>query len=91
MTFLRASSTAPLASVVVTIIGNISGVSPTATASANNRACNQSPFVKPLTSSTMGTITSAKRISNQLTLLTPVWKALGVVSVALARSARVPK
>jgi hypothetical protein len=49
------------------------------------------PLVNPLTSSTIGTITSAKRISNQLTLLTPAWKALGALSVVLACSARVPK
>ena len=71
-TFLRDNSTAPLASVVVTTIGSISGVSPTATDSANSEASIQSPLVNPFTSSTIGTITSAKRISSQLTLLTPV-------------------
>ncbi len=57
-TFLRDSSTAPLARVVVTIQGSISGVSPTATDSANSSASVQLPLVKPLTSSTMGTITA---------------------------------
>src|SRR5450631_4479596 len=55
-TFLRDSSTAPLASVEVTIIGSISGVRPTATDRANKKACSQSPLVKPLTRNTMGTI-----------------------------------
>ena len=90
-TFLRDSSTAPLASVLVTIIGSISGVSPTATDSANRKASSQSPLVKPLTKKTMGTITAAKRISSQLTLLTPAWKAFGADSVAVACAARVPK
>lgn len=39
------SFTAPRARVEVTIIGNISGVSPTATESANSAASHQSPFV----------------------------------------------
>ena len=71
-TFLRDSTSAPLARVDVTIMGSISGVRPTATDSANKKACGQSPLVRPLTRNTMGTITSAKRISNQLTLLTPL-------------------
>ena len=91
MTFLRDITTAPLASVEVTIIGSISGVSPTATDSANRKASPQSLLVKPLISSTIGTITSAKRISSQLTLLTPVWNAVGVRSAAVTRVARVPK
>lgn len=37
--------TAPRASVEVTIIGNISGVKPTATESANSAASHQSPLV----------------------------------------------
>ena len=44
-TFLRDNSTAPFAKVLVTIIGSISGVSPTATDSANRKACSQSPLV----------------------------------------------
>ncbi|MNJ80470.1 hypothetical protein D3C77_788640 [compost metagenome] len=35
------------------------------------KASDQSPLVKPLISSTTGTITSMKRISSQLTLFTP--------------------
>ena len=91
MTFRRASSTAPLASVEVTIIGSISGVRPTATDSANRNASIQSPLVKPLISSTNGTITKAKRISSQLTLLTPAWNAVGAWSPTVTRWATVPK
>ena len=71
MTFFRDSSTAPLARVEVTIIGSISGVSPTATDRANKKASGQSPLVKPLIKKTIGTITNANRISSQLTWLTP--------------------
>ena len=94
-TFLRDNNTAPLARVLVTIIGSISGVNPTATDSANRKACSQSPLVIPLSNRTMGTMTAAKRMSSQLTLLTPAWKALGaplsVPSTAVACAARVPK
>jgi hypothetical protein len=48
-------------------------------------------LVQPLISSTNGTITSAKRISSQLTLLTPAWNAVGARSVAVLRWASVPK
>ena len=67
MTLRRDSMTAPLASVVVAIIGSISGVSPTAMAKANSKAWSQSCLVKPLINSTAGTITIMKRISSQLT------------------------
>ena len=77
ITFLRDSVTAPRASVEVTIIGSISGVRPTAIDSANSNACSQSPLVKPLIRKTIGTITSMKRISSQLTRLMPAWNAVG--------------
>src|SRR5674476_224613 len=60
ITFCLESSTAPLASVVVTIIGSISGVKPTATDNANSDASSQSPFVNPLISNTTGVNTSLK-------------------------------
>ncbi|KAF1036813.1 MAG: hypothetical protein GAK34_03289 [Delftia tsuruhatensis] len=41
--------------------------------------------------STTGTITAAKRISSQLTLLTPVSKAVGARSLEVTRVAMVPK
>ena len=54
--------TAPLAKQVVTIIGNISGVKPTAIEIANKKASTQSFLVIPLTKNTMGTINNIKRI-----------------------------
>lgn len=68
--------TAPFERFAVTIIGSISGVNPTATDKANMNASNQSPFVKPLTKKTNGTITNIKRISKKLTLLIPLSKAV---------------
>ncbi len=59
-------------------MGNISGVNPTATASANSEASTQSPLLKPLISRTTGTMISIKRINSQLTLLTPRSKAVWV-------------
>ena len=67
---------APLDRLAVTIIGNISGVRPTATDTAKMKASNQSPFVKPFTKNTNGTITSIKRINKKLTLLIPLSKAV---------------
>ena len=62
---------APSARFDVTIIGNISGVSPTPTANAKSTALIHSPFAKPFKRSTSGIMTREKRTSNQLTLLTP--------------------
>ncbi|OQC07796.1 MAG: hypothetical protein BWX79_01811 [Alphaproteobacteria bacterium ADurb.Bin100] len=91
ITFLRDRNTAPRASVEVTIIGSISGVMPTAIDSANSIACSQSPLVKPLSSSTSGTMIAMKRISSQLTRFTPVWKEVGERSVLDTRCASAPK
>lgn len=91
ITFWRDITTAPLASVAVTIIGSISGVRPTAIDSANSAASHQSPLVTPLITSTSGAITSMKRISTQLTRLMPAWKAVVPRSVALTRCASAPK
>src|SRR5450759_3677817 len=74
MHFRRAITTAPLARLVVTIIGSISGVSPTATETANSSDSSQSPLVIPLMRSTSGVITSKKRINIQLTRLMPLSK-----------------
>ncbi len=51
---LRDMAIAPLARLTVTIIGSISGVRPTATATANNSASSQSCLVKPLMRKTDG-------------------------------------
>ncbi len=69
-----AMATAPRARLVVTTIGSISGVRPTATATAKVTASAQSPLVRPLTANTSGTITSMKRISRKLTFFTPASK-----------------
>ena len=73
--------TAPLAKQVVTIIGNISGVKPTAMEIANKKASTQSFLVIPLTKNTMGTINNIKRIKIQETELTPLVKfvSIGIV------------
>jgi hypothetical protein len=70
------SATAPRASVVVTIMGSISGVRPTATDSANKRACVQFQRLRPLITKTSGTMSSMSRTSIQLSRLTSWWKAL---------------
>ena len=57
MTCLRLIATAPLDRHTVTIIGSISGVRPTATATAKKNACPQLPLVSPLMTNTNGTIT----------------------------------
>ena len=76
--------TAPFARQVVTIIGSISGVSPTAMEIPNRKASSQSPFVMPFTKNTSGTITSIKRISTQETALTPLVKLVSTASPATA-------
>jgi hypothetical protein len=65
---------APFARFTVTIIGSISGINPTATATANKSASSQSPLVRPLIRSTAGTITKMKRIISQVKRLTPLSK-----------------
>ena len=60
ITFLRDMASAPLDRQTVTIIGSISGVSPTATARAKKKASFQSPLVSPLMTKTRGTMTSMK-------------------------------
>ncbi len=74
MHFFFDIATAPLARQVVTIIGSISGVRPTAIETANRNAPCQFPLVKPFRKSTTGTMTSMKRISTQETELTPFSK-----------------
>ena len=66
MTFLRPIATAPLDRQTVTIIGSISGVRPTATATAKKNASPQLPLVRPLMTKTSGTITSMKRSISQV-------------------------
>ena len=86
ITFSLAIAIAPLARQVVTIMGSISGVSPTATEMAKRAASSQSLLVNPLTKSTTGTMTSIKRIKIQETPLTPFSKVVctGLVVSRLA-------
>ena len=76
--------TAPFAKQVVTIIGSISGVKPTAMEMPNRNASSQSPFVIPLMKNTSGTMTSIKRINTQETALTPLVKLVSTASPATA-------
>ena len=76
--------TAPFARQVVTIIGSISGVSPTATEIPNRKASSQSPFVIPLIKNTNGTMTSINRIRTHETALTPLVKLVSTASPAIA-------
>src|SRR3974390_3327736 len=88
MVLRRAIATAPLARFVVTIIGSISGVNPTATETAKSNDSNQSPLLMPLMRSTSGAITIRNRISIQLTLLMPLSKLVSggapTISFAMA-------
>src|SRR5574344_1752642 len=68
--------TAPLARQVVTIIGSISGVSPTATEIANKKASSQLFLVSPFIRKTTGTIIIINFISSHETVLTPLSKAV---------------
>ena len=78
--------TAPLARQVVTIMGSISGVKPTAIEMPKRNASSQSPLVMPLMKNTSGTMTSMKRISTQETALTPLVKLVSTASPAMAEA-----
>ena len=77
ITCLRDSASAPLARFIVTSMGSISGVSPTATALANSSASSQSPLVRPLMMNTSGTITAMKRSISHVKRFSPKAKLLG--------------
>ena len=66
MTFFFDIAMAPLARFTVTIIGSISGVSPTATASPKSRAPAQSCFVMPMMRNTTATITTMNWIMSHV-------------------------
>ena len=76
MTFLCDMSTAPLARQVVTSMGSISGVRPTAMEMAKSSASSQLFLVRPLMRKTAGTMTSMKRMRSHETLCTPLSKAV---------------
>ncbi len=81
MTFFRDKRIAPFAILLVTIIGNISGVSPTATAIAKKKACDQSPLVIPLIKKTIGNRIITIRINSLLTFAIPLSKAVLILFV----------
>ena len=81
--FFSDMETAPLARQVVTIMGSISGVRPTATEMANRKAATQSPLVMPLMKNTRGTMAIMNRISTQDTELTPLVKLVSGASWAM--------
>ncbi len=74
MTFLRAIMSAPLERHTVMIIGSISGVSPTATDSANSKASTQLWLRNPTIRKVIETITTMKRIISQVKSRTPLSK-----------------
>ncbi len=74
MTFFRDMRMAPRDRLTETIMGSISGVSPTATASAKKNASPQLPLVNPLMRNTNGTITIMNRIIIQVKRLIPLSK-----------------
>ncbi len=74
MTFFLDIARAPLARFTVTIIGSISGVSPTATARPKSRASTQLCFVRPMMRNTTATITTMKRIMSQVNPAIPLSK-----------------
>src|SRR5271155_1339574 len=76
ITFLRLIASAPFERQTETIMGSISGVRPTATASAKKKALFQSCLVKPLIRKTRGTITAMSLIMSQVKRLRP-WSQLG--------------
>ena len=78
ITFFRDIETAPMASVPVTIIGSISGVRPTAMASAKKNASFQSFLVIPLRTNTITVITAMKRSRSRLTPRMPCSKLVSV-------------
>ena len=71
ITRLRDIASAPFERLTVTIIGSISGVSPTATESAKSKALAQSCLVMPTMRNTAETITTMKRIISQVKLSIP--------------------
>ena len=83
--FFLLIDTAPFARQLVTIIGSISGVNPTATDMANKNADIQLPFVTPLITNTKGTITSINLISTHETALTPFVKFVSTDSPDIAK------
>ena len=84
MTFRRDIASAPLARLTVTIMGSISGVRPTATATANSSASSQLPLVRPLIRKTRGAITTMKPSINQVNRMMPLSKLVSTRCLAIS-------
>ena len=80
-------ATAPFERHTVTIIGSISGVRPTAMATAKKKASTQFPLMSPLMTNTVGTITNMNRRSSQvnceMSRSKAVWGACAVIDPAI--------
>ena len=88
ITFRRDIAIAPLARLTVTIMGSISGVRPTATATANSSASNQLPLVRPLITKTRGAITKMKPSIIQVNRVMPLSKLVSTRCLAIALATR---
>ena len=88
MTLRRDIASAPLARLTVTIIGSISGVRPTATATANSSASSQLPLVRPLITNTSGAITTMNPSISQVNRLMPLSKLVSTRCLAIALATR---
>ena len=95
MTFFFDMAMAPLARLTVTIIGSISGVSPTATATANSSASNQLPLLRPLIRNTRGTMIAMSPSIIQVTRAMPLSKLVrtrcsAIVAATWPKAVRTP-
>ena len=80
MTLFFDIASAPFDKQTETIIGSISGVSPTATATEKKNASCQLCLVKPLMRKTRGTITIMNRIISQVNCCMPLSKLVSTCS-----------
>ncbi len=83
-------ASAPLERQTETIMGSISGVSPTATAMAKKKALLHSCLVKPLIRKTRGTMTAMSWIMSHVKRLRP-WSKLVGGSSSVMELAIVPR
>jgi hypothetical protein len=84
MTFFFDIAIAPLARLTVTIIGSISGVSPTPTATANSSASNQLPLLRPLIRNTSGAMIAMRPIIIHVIRVMPLSKLVSTRRSAIA-------
>ena len=84
-------SSEPLTKLLVTITGNISGVSPTAVAIENSKALSQLPLVKPLMTKTKGAMIAVIVNNNLEIFLIPTSKLVSLTSLFEISLAKRPK